>query len=258
MKKITLFFAAAIFTSVGFAQIQSEDFEGDTLPDGWTSNIIGGTQDWTFGSGVMPGGDPFTSNAAIFDDDAAGAASIGGAELLSPPVDLTSYSDATLTYEYSMQDFAGSGIFTVEAWDGTTWQTLLTSEVDTPPTFEGPMDVTSFINDAFQVRFTYDDEGDFAWGAGVDNFSIDGTLSAGDNRISGFTMFPNPATSELNIAAATQLSNLKIFNLLGQVVIDQNANTLSEKVNISNLKTGAYLVQVTSEGQTGTYKFIKK
>lgn len=259
MKKITLFIAAAIFTTVGFAQIQSQDFEGDALPDGWTSNITGGTQDWTFGSAAMPGGDDFASNAAIFDDDAAGSASVGGAELLSPAIDLTTYGDASISYEFSMQDFIGAGLLRVEAWDGAMWQELAVyDDADFAPTVVDPIDVTAFINDAFQVRFTYDDDGDWAWGAGVDNFAIDGTLSTDENTIAGFSMFPNPTRSDLNISAQTTLQNVRIFNLLGQVVIDQKVNALSETINVSNLKAGSYLVQVTTEGQTGTYKFIKQ
>ena len=51
-----------------------EDFEGSTLPDGWTNTAIVGTDLWTFGSPVYVGalGQAFPTNAAVFDDDAAG------------------------------------------------------------------------------------------------------------------------------------------------------------------------------------------
>ena len=49
-----------------------EEFEGATIPSGWTTEILAGTWDWTFGSGDMPLGPDFPTNAAIFDDDAAG------------------------------------------------------------------------------------------------------------------------------------------------------------------------------------------
>ncbi|WP_299149184.1 T9SS type A sorting domain-containing protein [uncultured Dokdonia sp.] len=259
MKKITLFIASMVFATTSYAQIQTEDFEGDTLPDGWTSNIIGGTAEWAFGSPAMPTGDPFTSNAAIFDDDGAGSASVGGGELISPAIDLTGYADASVTYEYSLQDFIGDGFLKVDVWDGAEWQEIaLYDDADIAPTMESAIDVTSFINDAFQVRFTYDDEGAWAWGAGVDTFSIDGTLSTESNTINGFSMFPNPAADVLNVTAASTISSVKVMNLLGQVVVNQRIDALSDAINVSDLKSGAYLVQVTAEGQTGTYKFIKQ
>ena len=71
-------------------------------------------------------------------------------------------------------------------------------------------------------------------------------------------MFPNPASNVLNVTAASTISSIKVYNLVGQVVVNQRVNALSDAIDVSNLKTGAYLVQVTAEGQTGTYKFIKQ
>src|SRR5690606_37033865 len=66
--------APEVFCVGGFGIFsESEDFEGATVPSGWTTNIVLGTQDWAFGSGAMPTGGDFPTNAAIFDDDAAGS-----------------------------------------------------------------------------------------------------------------------------------------------------------------------------------------
>lgn len=87
----------------------------------------------------------------------------------------------------------------------------------------------------------------------------DGILSAeSPAELNGFTMFPNPASDVLNIANTTSIQSVSIFNLLGQKVLDQTIQGTSEEINVANLKTGAYIMQVTSEGQTGTYKFIKQ
>ncbi len=476
MKKITLCIAMAIFTTMGYAQIQSEDFEGAMLPDGWTSTILGGTQDWTFGSGDMPTGTDFDTNAAIFDDDAAGGGSVGGAELISPAVDITSFGTITLSYDFALQDFAGDGLLRVEAWDGSAWQEIaLYDDADFNPSTES-LDVSAFSNDAFQVRFTYDDEGAFAWGAGVDNFLLEGvncvapvvdsaevvedcdngqfsidvdisdlgesttlvisndvdgntidvtetgvvtvgpfddgasvtiTLGAEDmecdvvldtitfncppandtcldaialtdgdsatvnttfanqdveaagcsastaslgvwyfvnggdqeievtvdtfgsdfdteisvysgacgalscvgnnddsggaqssftfttdgnntdyyvlatgfgsntgnlvvnvagagllsteaTEITNFSMFPNPALNELNIAAPQTIDSIKMFNIMGQEVMAKSINATSDRLDVSGLTSGIYLVQVVAEGKTGTYKFIKR
>ncbi|MEZ4858366.1 MAG: proprotein convertase P-domain-containing protein [Flavobacteriaceae bacterium] len=151
----------------------TEDFEGASLPVGWSTVIVSGGFDWTFGSGVMPGGPAFSSNAAIFDDDAIGSGELDNTvQLLSPVVDLSTSASADLSFDYSLQVFVDSGIFTAEVWDGAAWQQILFVDVDTAPTNSGVIDMTPFMNAAFQVRFTYDDENDWAWGAGVDNFVL--------------------------------------------------------------------------------------
>ncbi|MCB0453727.1 MAG: subtilisin, partial [Aequorivita sp.] len=151
---------------------ESEDFEGATIPTGWTTVIESGSQDWTFGSGDMPTGGDFPTNAAIFDDDAAGTGPANMARLLSPVYDLSSGSNVQLSFDYALQDFIGFGTFEAEVWDGSAWQQILfVDDTDVNPTNTGDIDVSAYANAAFQVRFTYDDEdGGWNWGAGVDNF----------------------------------------------------------------------------------------
>jgi len=166
--------APEVFCVGGFGIFtESEDFEGATIPTGWTTVIETGSQDWTFGSGDMPLGTDFPTNAAIFDDDAAGSGEVNLARLLSPAYDLTGASNAQLSFDYAIQDFIGSGTFEAEVWDGSAWQQVLfIDDMDVNPVNTGDIDVSAYANAAFQVRFTYDDEGDWAWGAGVDNFLL--------------------------------------------------------------------------------------
>ncbi|MRT16565.1 HYR domain-containing protein, partial [Vitellibacter sp. q18] len=151
---------------------ETEDFEGSSLPAGWATQINAGSQDWTFGSGAMPTGNDFPSNAAIFDDDAAGSGQVNNATLLSPVYDISAAASATLSFDYAMQEFAGDGTLTVEVYDGAAWQQILFVDVDTNPMNTGALDMLPYQNAAFQVRFTYDDEGSWAWGAGIDNFDL--------------------------------------------------------------------------------------
>ncbi|MGB3343972.1 MAG: HYR domain-containing protein, partial [Aequorivita sp.] len=150
-----------------------EDFEGSTIPSGWTTVIHAGSRDWTFGSGAMPTGGNFASNAAIFNDDAAGSGNVNKATLLSPVYNIAGSTTTSISFDYALQEFAGDGTLTVEAYDGTAWQQLLFVDTNTSPTNSGPIDMAAFVNDNFQVRFTYDDEGGWGWGAGVDNFVLD-------------------------------------------------------------------------------------
>ncbi|HAT67109.1 MAG TPA: hypothetical protein DCS66_21365, partial [Flavobacteriaceae bacterium] len=44
----------------------------------------------------------------------------------------------------------------------------------------------------------------------------------------------------------------------GQKVIDLNVNATTTQVDVSRLSVGTYILKVSSNGQTGTYKVIKK
>ncbi len=151
---------------------ESEDFEGASIPTGWTTVIESGSYDWAFGSGDMPSGPDFTTNAAIFDDDAAGSGTSNLARLVSPAYDLTGATSSELSFDYALKTYLDDGTFEVEVWDGAAWQSILFVDADQGPVNTGAIDVSSYINAAFQVRFTYDDEDSWAWGAGVDNFLL--------------------------------------------------------------------------------------
>lgn len=84
------------------------------------------------------------------------------------------------------------------------------------------------------------------------------SLSIDESAISGFKMFPNPATNELNVSASNRIQEVSVFNMLGQKVLEEQVGATSSQLNIARLQTGAYLIQVTADGQIGTYKFVKQ
>ena len=164
--------APVIACGVPNVSTHTEDFEGSTIPSGWTTDIEAGVQDWAFGSGDMPTGGDFPTNAAIFDDDAAGSGQVNRATLLSPSYDLSGALTASVSFDYALQEYLGSGTLSVEVYDGAAWQQVLFADTNTNPTNTGSLDVSSYVNPDFQVRFTYDDEGGWGWGAGIDNFEL--------------------------------------------------------------------------------------
>ena len=151
-----------------------EDFEATALPNGWTNIALRGSDLWTFGSGDMSGaiGD-FPTNAAIFDDDAAGPGVDNAVQLISPAYNMTGAVTATLSFDYAYNFLSGAEFFSAEIFDGTEWIEILFLQEDVNPTNTGAIDVSAYVNDAFQVRFTYDDGGSgWKWSAGIDNFQL--------------------------------------------------------------------------------------
>ncbi|MDC8005471.1 HYR domain-containing protein [Aureisphaera galaxeae] len=150
-----------------------QEFESSSIPMNWTSNVITGTDDWAFGSGDLPTGDDFPTNAAIFDDDAAGNGTVNELELLSPVFDLDGAIIANLSYEVAFQEF-GDQEFSIEVWDGAAWQQLELIEDNLDPDIQSrSFDVLAYANADFQVRYHYDDLGGWGWHAAIDNFQLD-------------------------------------------------------------------------------------
>lgn len=75
-----------------------------------------------------------------------------------------------------------------------------------------------------------------------------------------FDMFPNPATEQLTIQLPNDSNSAKVevYNYLGQLAFTENISPSKNKVVISNLSSGMYLLKVISEDKIGTKKFIKQ
>jgi hypothetical protein len=58
------------------------------------------------------------------------------------------------------------------------------------------------------------------------------------------------------LSSIENIERVTIYNILGQKVIDQDINATSSQLNVANLVTGAYLIQVYVDGKTATYKVL--
>ena len=73
-----------------------------------------------------------------------------------------------------------------------------------------------------------------------------------------FTYYPNPVKNTLNLSYNQEISNVQVFNLLGQKVSSNIINANAAQIDMSNLSKGAYMVRVTSNNQVKTIKVIKE
>ncbi|WP_169313466.1 T9SS type A sorting domain-containing protein [Aequorivita sublithincola] len=84
------------------------------------------------------------------------------------------------------------------------------------------------------------------------------TVSVGENDLQDFSFYPNPTNGLLNLSSAENIENVKIYNVLGQMVIITRVNATNSQVDISALKTGTYLMKVLVNGEIGTYRVLKQ
>lgn len=92
----------------------------------------------------------------------------------------------------------------------------------------------------------------------IDNFSFTATtaLSIQNNSISGLSVYPNPV-KDGNLYITSNSNNAKtvaVYDILGKQVL--NAKTSNNAVNVSSLKSGAYIVKISEDGSTDTRKLI--
>ena len=84
----------------------------------------------------------------------------------------------------------------------------------------------------------------------------DNTMSVNDFETNQLTHYTN--NGMLVIDAETQLENVEIYSILGKKVGSETLNENNASINIAHLQKGVYLAKVSAEGQTKTFKFIKK
>ena len=73
-----------------------------------------------------------------------------------------------------------------------------------------------------------------------------------------FTISPNPSSGQLSIDHKYNTVHIIVFNLNGIIVFEQNNYTSEEKIDLSFLNKGIYLVQIQNSDKTYTKKFIIK
>ena len=72
-----------------------------------------------------------------------------------------------------------------------------------------------------------------------------------------FSYYPNPVKNTLTLNAQKEISSVNVVNMLGQTVLKTTPNAVSNELDMSSLKSGAYFVQVTVGNAVETVKIIK-
>ncbi|MNX55911.1 hypothetical protein D3C86_866870 [compost metagenome] len=103
----------------------------------------------------------------------------------------------------------------------------------------------------------------------VYEYSNDGTgtfgISAYDTSLStnsfdnaSFKAYPNPVRNLLNLSYTENMSDIAVFNLLGQQVLSKKVNATESQIDMSTLTSGTYLVKVYVGNQVKTLKVVKQ
>jgi hypothetical protein len=106
------------------------------------------------------------------------------------------------------------------------------------------------------------DKKDYTWSAGDQETRIDyviltneSTVSVNDVFSSNISIYPNPVNEFVRISSSEEVTGVEIYNLIGKKVIS-SSNLVNNKIDVSNLSKGVYVLKVMSNELVGTRKII--
>lgn len=72
-----------------------------------------------------------------------------------------------------------------------------------------------------------------------------------------FKFYPNPIKDNLNLSYSKEITSVKVFNMVGQTLLEKSINTSLAQINMSGFPSGTYFVEVKSLDSYKTFKVIK-
>lgn len=266
MKKLSLFVTVLLSLQTLVAQLQHERFDSSGLPDGWTALNVNGSADWQFGyEGVMPHSGPtieseFSSGAALFVN-AEQHATGDKISLKAPPVDLSEAENARVEVTYNLQVEEEKGSFSIEVFDGTSWQQVFFQNSSSPKnTGLNEMvsfDVSDFLNEDFQVKFVFDDESTLGQsGLGIADYRL---VDASDLELTATSDFRinryiHPTDNVLVLDDNGSIEELDVIDSLKGH--SREYESFDRRHEAHQLPTSAVLFRVEGGELLGSYKVL--
>ena len=211
-----------------------------------TNNLVGVNKIATsFTAGAITGTTPSTSYNGVNITSALN----GGWFTISPDTQPASGTyDVTLKIQNSTNTSATVGDYIVIKRDNATSPWAAQGTYNMGNVNVGIVSVTNSNLTSFS---------DFAIGKGASDIS----LSIESFTKNAFLIYPNPTTNSLNLTFENTLenANLKLISITGQTVLEkQNISGTDFSLDVSDLNSGMYLIQITSDSNSYTSKFIKQ
>jgi hypothetical protein len=81
-----------------------------------------------------------------------------------------------------------------------------------------------------------------------------------ETQPASFSIFPNPAADYLTVVLPATISKteIKIFNMLGELAYSSEATKQKTTIDISTLNKGAYIIQISTAGRINRQKLIRQ
>jgi hypothetical protein len=228
----------------------SNDFQ--TNSDCWeviNSGDANGWQTYSFTSGEISFGIEYSATA---HDD----------YLISPGFSVIDGVSDQISFDARNNNAGYPELFNVQVWDAgiTTMLGTLDSQITASGAEFETFSYDLSIYEGQDIRVAIHATDTNQWALFVDNFVVEAFIPLGidENQDLVFSYYPNPVNDKLTINAQTNVNDIAVLNMLGQVVSRQTPNNLNCEVDMAALRTGVYFVQVSIGNKTQTIRVLKQ
>ncbi len=286
------------YVLIGYKVVYQELFNNATAPNGWAignnagDNAIRGQ--WDFGVPIPSFQDPsdsstvvqpyadyngdgqclFTGNAStptasVGQEDVDG----GKTTVISAPIDISGYTQPVLGYSRWFTNSQGDNP-RKDRWDteisfngGTTWFPMERTFQPDVSWRRYVVQLPQGLGGNLQIRFTASDVPQQGQGGSIIEAAVDAVeiydlgetpLSTAQLHKLNCYIFPNPATSSLNIVLPQSgEASVELLSSVGQVLFNKNVVSSGTPINISlaNLSNGIYYLRAYQNGKMSIQKF---
>lgn len=94
----------------------------------------------------------------------------------------------------------------------------------------------------------------------IDDLGFGAASAIGElDQVSGLRIFPSLATDEVNVTADSPIADLMVMDLTGRSVLEQAVGAQQASVDVADLSTGRYFLQVRMvDGKRQVRSFVKR
>jgi hypothetical protein len=238
----------------------NESFAGTTIPICWSQvDNQGNGQIWQFGTITGQSPNPVLSgNYAYLNSDAYGSGNSQNADLVTPTIDLSSYSAVNLQFNHYFKSYSGSsGTVSYSINNGSTWtviQSFTASSATNPAVFNQAI---AAVAGQSAVKFKWNYTGTWGYSWAIDDVQITGTgvaamtVTPPNQNVTSpagttpFTVSTSVAWTAISDAAWCSVTPSGTGNGTITATFTANAGASSRVANITVSGVGALPVTVT-------------
>ena len=189
--------------------------------------------------------------------------------LISPPITLGASDNLLTVFMKSMSDTYGLEEYSIGIYVGTGNPTSSSSFTLHPdatglPASFGDWDEVVLLLDEYAgqtIRIGIRNQGADHYMLMVDDFKVEtGSLGVNELFSNKFNMYPNPVSSVVNVSNNENivLNAISISDINGRTVKQVNTANVSEaQINVSDLSSGIYFMNIATDSGSAVKKFIK-
>jgi hypothetical protein len=85
-------------------------------------------------------------------------------------------------------------------------------------------------------------------------------LSTTQNRITNFSVVPNPTKADITINWDNNYTNIKyqIYDVLGKLISEEQLRNNGETISLGSFNCGLYFLKISTENSIQTIKIVKQ